>query len=361
VDLDWAVPTSAKSGDTFSLQLPPELQAVSRSFDLLAPDNSVVATAVENNGIVTFTLTSYADTHTAIKGTAFFTVRFDLDNISGAGPVPLKFTSGSSVFPDSVTLVLTGNVDRTRPHKSGSWTDPVLKDSGSGVDALTWNVDSTVGPFDTMAVEDDVSAGQAFDCATLTFQLASGVDQYGSLTGLHKLPAKQVISSSCTTTKLLVTAGPALTGQVIRVHIESSITDPSLATYTNSATVTIDGKTYNSVSGKVERDNAGGNGGGTSSPSTSVSATSTSTSPSSTGTATVSATTTSTTSTTTTGGATVLPTELTSSRAPSTLPASANLPFTGANVAPLVGLALVLLGGGAFLLFAGRRHPGRRH
>lgn len=359
VDITWAVPDSARSGDTFTLQLPPELQAVSRSFELDAPDGSVVANAVENNGIVTFTLTSYADTHSAISGTAFFTVRWDLDHVTTTGPIPLSFTAGTKVYTDTVTFVPGGNSSRTRPIKSGSWTDPVAKDSVSGVDALTWNIDSSAGPFTTMTVVDNVSAGQAFDCATLKFQIADSFDANGSLIGVHKLPAKQVLSQSCTTTALNVKVGPALNGQIIRVHIESSVTDKTLAVYTNSAAVTIDGRTYKTVSGKIERDSAGGNGSGstasatttttTSSPSTSVTVSATTTSTTST------SSTTSSSSTTTTGGATVLPTELTSSTGPSTEAETATLPFTGANVAPLLGLAALLLGGGALLLAAGRR------
>jgi hypothetical protein len=366
VNVDWAVPDSARSGDTFTLQLPQELQAVSRSFKLLAPDGTVVATAVENNGVVTFTLTSYADTHSAITGTAFFTVRWDLDHVTTQGPIPLSFTAGTKVFHDSVSFIAGGNDSRARPMKFGNWTDPVAKDSVSGVDALTWSIDSSGGPFTTMTVKDDVSAGQAFDCGTLKFQIADSFDANGTLIGLHKLPAGQVLSQSCSTSELLVSAGPALNGQVIRVSIKSSVTDASLAEYTNSAAVTIDGRTYHSVSGKVERDNAGGNGSGATASATTTTTTS---SPSTTGTATVSATTTSTTSTsttstssTTTGGATVLPTELTSSRAPSTEAETATLPFTGANVAPLLAMAALLLGGGLLLLLAGRRgSQGRRH
>ena len=63
LDLTWAVPDSAQSGDTFTLTLPDELKSVTNGFDLLAPDGSVVAVAHVSGKVVTFTLTDYADTH----------------------------------------------------------------------------------------------------------------------------------------------------------------------------------------------------------------------------------------------------------------------------------------------------------
>jgi hypothetical protein len=114
VDIGWAVPDSAGSGDTFMLTLPLQLTALTTSFDLKAPDGSVVATARVVNGVVTFTLTDYADSHDSLHGTAFFSVKWDLAHTPTSGPVSLDFTTPSRVF--HATVIKTpgiGTVDRT--------------------------------------------------------------------------------------------------------------------------------------------------------------------------------------------------------------------------------------------------------
>src|SRR5580765_4603060 len=101
LDLTWAVPDSASGGDTFTLTLPPELDSVTSGFNLLAPDGSVVAVAKVVGQVVTFTLTSYADTHFDVHGTAFFSVRWDQQNSPTSGPVDLAFTTSTQVFHDT--------------------------------------------------------------------------------------------------------------------------------------------------------------------------------------------------------------------------------------------------------------------
>jgi hypothetical protein len=148
------VPDSAGSGDTFTLTLPPQLTALTTSFDLKAPDGSVVATARVVNGVVTFILTDYADSHDSLHGTAFFSVKWDLAHTPTSGPVSLDFTTPGQVF--HATVIKTpgiGTVDRTEPRKAGHWvTDGVT----TGPDALAWVIDSPSGPFDQATFDDSV-------------------------------------------------------------------------------------------------------------------------------------------------------------------------------------------------------------
>jgi Bacterial Ig domain len=366
LDLTWAVPDSASAGDTFTLDLPGELKSNTSAFDLLAPDGSVVAKAVVVNGVVTFTLTDYVDSHNDVHGTAFFSVRFDNATTPTSGPVSLTFTAGSKVFHDTVNKTGVGPINRAGPRKVGFWTH---LGTVTGADALTWTVDSPTGPFDKVTFHDTVGAGQSIDCGSLTYVAGSGLDANGRPTKFTALGAKRVLGSTCAAGSLTVTLGPATADEVLRIRYLTNVTDSSLASYSNSADVTVDGTKVGSVSTKVRVQGAGGNGSGTSSPTTSPS-TSPSTSPTSTSTTTTSTTTTgtptvsgtSTSTTSTTGQATVLPTKLTNTTSGGSVSGVSGLAFTGANVAPMLGLAGALLGGGLLLTMFGRR-PGksRRH
>jgi uncharacterized surface anchored protein len=357
LNLTWAVPDSAQSGDTFTLTLPDELKSVTTGFDLLAPDGSVVATAHVVGKVVTFTLTSYVDTHNDVHGGAFFAVRWDQSNLPTQGPVTLQFHTSTTVYTDTVTYTGVGTIDRTKPRKSGHWVDLNVH---SGADALAWTLNSPSGPFNKVTFHDTIGAGQSLDCATLKLQLGKTLDANGNPATVGTLPAAKIITKTCSTTSLTVAAGPIDADQIVIVRYDVDITDPSLAKYSNSADVTVDGTSYGSVSDTVRVASAGGSGTGTNSPTTSPTVSPTSTSTSSTTSPTVSGTSTSTSSTTSPtvsgtsistspGGPTVLPTRLTNSGAVS------GLAFTGANVGPMLLVGGLLVGGGLVFAMAGRK------
>jgi uncharacterized surface anchored protein len=379
LDLTWAVPDSANGGDTFTLKLPPDLVSRTTSFELKAPDGSIVANAVVVNGVVTFTLTDYANTHNDVHGTAFFFVRWDQQNLPTQGPVNLDFTTTTTVYHDTVTYTGSGTPGAgvpTKPVKTGHWIGSSDPADNAGQDALGWVVASPGGPFDQVKVSDSVGAGQAIDCSTVHYQLVT-LDSTGHETSVKTLPAKDVIAQSCSTDAVSATLGPALAGQLIRVAYSSSITDPNLTTYTNAADVSVDGHSLGSVSTGVRREGSGGDGNGnspTTSPSTSPS-TSPTTSPSVSPTSTSTTSTTSPTSTSTSPSVsptststspntspTVLPTKLTNSASATSTNRGAVLAFTGSNVTPMLTLAGLLLGGGALMALVGRpRRKDRRH
>lgn len=349
VDVDWAVPASASGGDTFTLTLPPQLDALATSFQATTPGGAVVANATVVNGVVTFTLTDYADTHGALSGDAYFSTKWDLVTVPTEGPVSLDFTTTTQVFHDTVIKTpRQGTVDRTQPRKAGHW---VVNGVTTGPDALQWVIDSPSGPFDRATFDDTPGPGQAIDCATLELRLGSGLDAGGNASRYRPLPAGQVISSTCSTSGLLVVAGPILADQIIRIRYAVDITDPTLPVYTNSVDVTVDSTEYRTVTDQVRVYDAGGHA--TDGPSDSPT-TSPTTSPTSSTTAPTTTTSTTTAATTApTVRPAVQPTEITARPSPS------SLPFTGADVGPLLVLAALLLGGGVVLAAAGRGSRGR--
>jgi uncharacterized surface anchored protein len=347
LDLTWAVPSTAKAGDTFTLKLPGALSSLTTGFDLKAPDGSLVATAKVVNGTVTFTLTNYVDTHVKVHGTAFFSVRWSRSETAVTGPVSLTFTAGSETFHDTVNKTGTTGRPHTSPHKNGFFTHI---GTVTGTDALTWTLDSSSGPFTTAKFTDHLGPGQTYDCSSVSYRLVK-LDGSGVVTSVTTLPSGRVIAHSCSTSSLTATLGPAGAGEVLRLFYRTNVTDGSLSEYSNSAQITINGSTTSTVSRSVKVHAAGGNGSGTTG---SGSPTSTHTSPSSTHTTTTSShTSTHTTSSSVSptsihassiGKPTVLGTKLTAGSSPTALA------FTGSNVGSAVLVAALLVGAGVLLL-----------
>lgn len=103
IDLDWAVPNSAASGDTFYFDLP-EINSSIPDFELRDPDDLVVANATRSGSRVTFTLTDYANTHSAVSGTAFFQAIWEHSVVTGGGPVEVTLPHRPSPSPGSWRL-----------------------------------------------------------------------------------------------------------------------------------------------------------------------------------------------------------------------------------------------------------------
>lgn len=362
LDLTWAVPATARAGDTFTLQLPGALTSLTTGFDLKAPDGSLVATAKVVNGLVTFTLTNYVDTHVKVHGTAYFSVRWSKSESAVTGPVTLTFKAGSETFHDTVTKTGTTGRPHTAPHKNGFFTHI---GTVTGTDALTWTLDSSSGPFTTARFTDHLGPGQTYDCGSVAYRLVT-IGSSGAVTSVSTLPSGRVIAHSCSTSSLSATLGPASSGEVLQLFYRTNVTDGSLSAYSNSAQITINGSTTSTVSRSVQVHAAGGNGSGSSgSPtSTHTSPTSTHTSPTSTHTSsTVSPTSTHTSSVSPTsthgtaiGAPTVLGEKLTAGSSPTALA------FTGSNVGSALLVAALLVGAG-ILLLVGVQLPSspRRH
>ncbi len=355
VNVDFALPPSAATGDTFTLQLPPSLVAMTDGFDLLDPHGVVVATAVVHGGVVTFTVSNFVDTHDGVTGTAHFGAFFNTDLITLGSNQEFTFIGSGKTFHDHVQIGTSPGVNRSKPRKYGFWTDPVDQGTSTLTDAGKWRIESARGPWDSLTFTDGVGAGQAFDCATLRIVSSKATDSQGRLTATHPLGSRAHVT--CSATAFVISIGAVASGEIVQVTIAATITDPTLTTYPNSVTVTTNNSKSVVIPAKLIRFSAGGNGNGTIRTSTAPTSTAPSTTAASTSAAQTSAAHSSAASSAhTTTVNSFLPTQ--ESRTPTTSAAAQQLPNTGSNSGPLLGVAAALLGLGGTLLALSRRRRG---
>ncbi|NYE96513.1 LPXTG-motif cell wall-anchored protein [Psychromicrobium silvestre] len=364
VAVAWSVPDSAQAGDTFSLTLPSQLIALTTGFNVTNSAGQVVATAQVSGGIVTFTLTDFKTTHTAVQGTAYFDTNF-AQVVTPGQPITLNFGTAA-------TLTITPGgfvpVDRADSQKVGNWVDSQGNISITPTNRIHWIVESPQGPFNQASITDQVGAGQQNDCTSVTASVSTGFDAQGQILAWTPLPASSYNITSCTATSLSATIAPVPSGQVVSIAYDVVVTDPSLSSYSNSADVTVDGLSL-PVTNTVQRYAAGGEGDGsaTPTPSTPVSTPTPSTSTPSTPTPSASTSSTSTSSTpmpsASTSSAQASSTTSTAGSGPiitasSNAPGSGELASTGAGstlVVGLVGLAAIVIGG-TLLILRRRKH-----
>ncbi len=105
LDFDWVVPDHTPSGDTFSLELPPELEnANTAKISLLAPGGEIVAEGVWSGRTAVFTLKEYVDAHPfSISGSGWFLARLDRDAVGEEGGQVTTTVAGTTI---TVTLVV---------------------------------------------------------------------------------------------------------------------------------------------------------------------------------------------------------------------------------------------------------------
>jgi len=309
LDLTWRVPDGTRAGDTFSLTLPSELSVLGGTDfalrDATQPGpGAVVANASVVGRVVTFTVTDYAESHTGVNGSAYFTV--ELSRSVQPGPHDLVFTADGTIFRDQITVgVLPQNDYSTTATKWAKWLPP----DSPGVpaeDKLLWSITGprVTGP-SPVTFTDTPGPGQAINCASFT--LWSGTANIGgALVGTAFVPANRMNVLECSDSKAVVQVVPtsADVGKVFMLLGRSRVTDTTLNAYTNSGSVAVGG---GSIPVTTVVAGAGGQGTGsatstttsaTTSPTTSTTSPSTGT-PTDTGTGTPTDTSTTTPSTTT--------------------------------------------------------------
>ena len=75
LSLDWTVPDGTKAGDTFTIGLPPQIEAPDGfRFPIKDAAGKVVAWGEVQGGKVVFTMTKFAETHDGVSGTAWLEV-----------------------------------------------------------------------------------------------------------------------------------------------------------------------------------------------------------------------------------------------------------------------------------------------
>ena len=369
---EWAVPDGSSPGDTFDLTLPEQLKWVgSRTFDLRAPDRSVVATAVvDDSGHVIFTLGDYVASHTRdVHGTCTFVTLYSTE---GTGEqVDLEFQTGSEVIrvPVGTDEPCTSNCTGTRDDagKDMWWLDAAQTTTRSVVWTPATTADST-----TVTITDIPAPGLALDCDTVEPHIGRQLSAQGKLTAPYDddaLPA----TVTCTPDRLVVQWSSAPAGEYAEVRVNAVVTRAAQDTYANAAVVSFDG-TDTAVDSTVIRTDASGTGSGQVPPSTTTSTTSTSSTTSTTSTSPTSSTTSTTSSPTPTSPTPTrhvvtdyaAPTQgpsLTASPTVATGGGDAGaLAYTGSDLLGIAAVAVLFLTFGAGLLVAARprgSHQGR--
>lgn len=96
----WAVPDHSKPGDTFTLELPPELSPMQTQFDVLSDSGAVVATANVQGGNVVVTLSDYVTQNPVnLKGQLRFNATVNESATPGTPIVIAWGTSTTTITP----------------------------------------------------------------------------------------------------------------------------------------------------------------------------------------------------------------------------------------------------------------------
>lgn len=261
VEFTFTVPTGTVPGDTFSLTLPAKLSSTVTSFNLTAPDGSVIARAEVVGKVVTFTFTDYVSSHQNVSGSGFIWTMFN--STAGAGEnVTITFVTNSGEFEDGI-LVTETIVDRNYVAKSGGWTNVADQGVTSPNGAISWMIASARGPFPELTFSDPMRDGQRMECDTLEVLSTTQVDPAtGELQNLTAVDTSRY-SVTCTPEKFVVTlpAGSAA-GEVVVIQYRSTVTDATFAEYPNTATIN-NGTSDVEATATVERSGgAGGTGAG---------------------------------------------------------------------------------------------------
>jgi hypothetical protein len=183
--MDYCVPNGTVAGDTFTLQLAPQLTNLPAGFALTDGGGNVVANSSVNPGppaIATFTMTAYAETHQNVCGTAFFTSGFSSSLAPPGQTTPFTYVDNDG-HPYTTNVTPTGPAGGNFGHanKFGQFTDT---DQGrtDPVDFVQWKVSTPAGPFSGATITDAAPAGESIDCATVALDRLT-IDGAGTVIG----------------------------------------------------------------------------------------------------------------------------------------------------------------------------------
>jgi len=276
----WSLPDSPTTPAGFVVDLPPELQGRSDGFPLLAPDGSAMGRCTVSSTQLDCAVDSaYVAAHpNDLHGSFSFwvTVETTIDSATPTtyqvGGIAVTTTvepaqPGTGPGTCTVDCAFTGRTSG----KWGSydaaagvveWTVAI----GSGADGMRAGqritVTDTPGPDQEL-----VTSFRGYPFATLwqTDRTTTWDDGREGLTGWAPAPREDYASTAGSVTFT------AREGYFYDVHFATRVTDGGLAgTYTNTATISIDGDDDSSVSGTVVHQGGGASGSGTAPTSTST-------------------------------------------------------------------------------------------
>lgn len=235
--IDWKVPDGTAAGDTFTVGLPSQLTATNgMTFDLLDPAGNVVAKASVSNGVITFTMTDYAQTHVGVSGSAWLWVKFS-ETVQDGENVTLTFPVGAETFTDSITVKNPGTAPATDSWKWQKWVAGPEGDR----DHLEWAI---IGPSVTSdmvgqwyEIVDTPGAGQAIDCNNISVYSGIRTPAWTDSVWVSRSRWNLTCAPDKLTVKIMPTGAEA--GRAFRVQATSSVTDRTLNSYANTGYVRV--------------------------------------------------------------------------------------------------------------------------
>ncbi|MET3368159.1 UNVERIFIED_CONTAM: hypothetical protein ABIE34_001392 [Jeotgalibacillus campisalis] len=262
VKCTWSVPDKSQPGDTFSLQLPPELRWFgATTFDLKNPAGRTVATAAANDaGLVVFTLTDFVASHPLnVGGECSFTTQYALEPTHG-GSEELNFVVGDSVVRVPVTTEpCTEDCDPGVPTSAGKsmwWADPAQ----TKLESIFYMPPMAFETNDVV-VTDIPAAGMEINCSQVTPRVGKVVSAAGNIVEPYdngQYPA----TIQCSPQSLTVSWQGLPKGEHVELFVVTTVTDSSLDVYENNGTVNISGDQH-PVGTETRRSVASGTGDGT--------------------------------------------------------------------------------------------------
>lgn len=246
LDFTWAVPDGSAPGDTFALQLPDALKAVSLArFTLAAADGTPVATAAWSGKTVVFTLTDYVATHRSVAGSGFLTAQWDHSVVTETGG-PVILTFGTSIATVQIAPKPTptdpGTSQPPTPPtqrglwKGAGWADGSYEGTRDAKDNVNWLVElpgnptGYSGPID---VVDQTGSGSAVDCATIRLTTRGSLAAGTPSTALD--PSRYTVD--CAGATLHIVLDRIAPNEFIDVRYQGTITDQSRGTYSEPSPV----------------------------------------------------------------------------------------------------------------------------
>lgn len=264
LSLGWRVPDGSQAGDTFTVGLPTKVKAPDGfRFPIKDAAGEVVAWGQVHGSAVVFTLTPYAESHDGVSGTAWLELRWNQKLVSPGSTEEVVFTVGDKTYRDEVVIA-----PRTGHRAAGKYMTWVAKPPAprDADDHLQWGIQSMVfSPAmvgSTVVLRDIAGPGQAIVCDTLRTSVHT-VDATNGSVYERPLPRGLWTGSSCTPTDAkasFVVTADLVDRRVVLVGW-STVTDYTLAVYTNSGAVTR-GTETKPVFARVTKGAGGGSGAG---------------------------------------------------------------------------------------------------
>jgi LPXTG-motif cell wall-anchored protein len=263
-NVSWMIPNGTKAGDTFTLTLPAALTGFPDGTFALTDGTGgpVVADAQISGGVVTFTMTAYAESHNNVAGTATFTAHLDAGTDIDGTPIPLVYkTNDAKVFTNPVTpaKVNPGPADSSDPGKYGELV------SGNRIKWALW---TQSGPLPATTITDPIDTTMQLDCTTpIAVQIGTPTNPNNTfkpgISGNATGDFSAATVTCDTATNLLTVVIPALpTGQMVLIVFYTNIVSTTATSFSNTATFTSSTGTKTVGSNTLTTTSASGSGHG---------------------------------------------------------------------------------------------------